>query len=105
MRISIFYYFIISTVLPDSNAAALFDDMNWSNILHAFGLDEDDHRDHFLPMMTYTGYRNYNPQKRNGPIDFSTYLMQNDEMLSDMGLLKELQDIMNELDHNEFSII
>lgn len=31
--------------------------------------------------------------------------MQNDEMLSDMGLLKELQDIMNELDHNEFSII
>jgi len=55
MRISIFYYFVISTVLPDSNAAALFDDMNWSNILHAFGLDDDDHRDHFLPMMTYTG--------------------------------------------------
>ena len=101
MRISIFYYFVISTVVPDSNAAALFDDMNWSNILHAFGLDDDDHHDHFLPMMTYTGkfyqydnwnnglslsgfpcnachcnivlgYRNYNPQKRDGPIDFST---------------------------------
>ena len=31
--------------------------------------------------------------------------MQNDEMLSDMGLLKEIQDIMNSLDQNEFSII
>ena len=31
--------------------------------------------------------------------------MQNDDMLSDMGLLKEIQDIMNSLDQNEFSII
>merc|ERR1712126_413233 len=48
-------------------------------------------------MMTYTGYRNDNPQKRDGPIDFSTYLMQNDEMLSDMGLLKEIQDIIHSI--------
>jgi len=31
--------------------------------------------------------------------------MQNDGMLSDMGLLREIQDIMNALDQNEFSII
>ena len=31
--------------------------------------------------------------------------MQNDEMLSDMGLLKEIQDIMNSLDQNAFSLI
>ena len=31
--------------------------------------------------------------------------MQNDDVLESMGLLKDIQDILNELDHNEFSIM
>ena len=48
-------FVLIPTPNLRSNAAALFDDMNWDNILRAFGLDDNDPRDHFLPMMTYTG--------------------------------------------------
>ena len=83
MRISILFYFVISSIICESrsvrndylwfwlrvffvalwitysrsNAAALFDDMNWDNILRAFGLDDNDPRDYFLPMMTYTGWK------------------------------------------------
>ena len=34
-----------------------------------------------------------------------SYLMQNDELLESMGLLKDIQEIMNSLDQNDFKII
>ena len=37
-------------------------------------------------------------------LNFS-YLMQNDEMLESMGLLKDIQEIMNSLDQNDLKII
>ena len=38
-------------------------------------------------------------------VRFFSYLMQNDDVLESMGILKDIQDILNELDHNEFSIM
>ena len=38
-------------------------------------------------------------------VRFFSYLMQNDDVLESMGILKDIQDILNELDQNEFLIM
>ena len=56
--------------------------------------------DHVRRTLGSTFFANFLLLKRN----FS-YLMQNDELLESMGLLKDIQEIMNSLDQNDFKII